>query len=50
MYTTSPAIVVHDSINAQTRHEQNGGDDSNEISCTGWLGLTWGRGDALTAD
>lgn len=37
-------IVADYSINAQTRHEENGGDDSNEISGNGTVGLTWGRG------
>ncbi len=37
-------IVADYSINAQTRHEENGGDDSNEISGNGTVGVNRGRG------
>lgn len=35
-------IVADYSINAQTRHEENGGDDSNEISGNGTVGVNLG--------
>lgn len=35
-------IVTDYSINAQTRHEENGGDDSNEISGNGTVGVNLG--------
>lgn len=36
-------IIADCSITAQTRHEENGGDDSNEISGNGTVGVNLGR-------
>ena len=35
-------VIADYSINAQTRHEENGGDDSNEISGNGTVGVNLG--------
>ncbi|WP_284695182.1 FimD/PapC N-terminal domain-containing protein, partial [Escherichia coli] len=35
-------IIADYSITAQTRHEENGGDDSNEISGNGTVGVNLG--------
>ncbi len=39
-----PGFIADYSINAQTRHEENGGDDSNNISGNGTVGVNLGRG------
>ncbi len=37
-----PGLIADYSINAQTRHDENGGDDSNDISGNGTVGANFG--------
>lgn len=37
-----PGLIADYSINAQTRHDENGGDDSNDISGNGTVGVNFG--------